>query len=103
MRDLAEIGLSPENCEQWFERAVLVFVAVMFIIIVLRVSNRSFFATIVPLLTDIPFIVTPRDRRGELLQAGVAYLERHPVKKRRRTAAHLPPPILYFGSAHRLV
>ena len=26
MRDLAEIGLSPENCEQWFERAVLVFV-----------------------------------------------------------------------------
>jgi hypothetical protein len=39
MRDLAEIGLSPENCEQWFERAVLVFVCVMFIIIVLRVSG----------------------------------------------------------------
>lgn len=38
MRDLAEIGLSPETCEQWFERAVLVFVGVMFIIIVLRVS-----------------------------------------------------------------
>jgi len=36
MRDLAEIGLSPENCEQWFERAVSVFVGVMFIIIVLR-------------------------------------------------------------------
>lgn len=43
MRDLAEIGLSPETCEQWFERAVLVFVGVMFIIIVLRV--RIFFAT----------------------------------------------------------
>lgn len=42
MRDLAEIGLGPENCEQWFERAVLVFVGVMFIIIVLRVSKRSF-------------------------------------------------------------
>ena len=40
MRDLAEIGLSLETCEQWFERAVLVFVGVMFIIIVLRV--RSF-------------------------------------------------------------
>jgi hypothetical protein len=39
MRDLAEIGLSPENCEQWFERVVLVFVCVMFIIIVLRVSG----------------------------------------------------------------
>jgi len=36
MRDLAEMGLSPETCEQWFERAVVVFVGVMFIIIVLR-------------------------------------------------------------------
>ena len=42
MRDLAEIGLSPENCEQWFERAVLVFLGVMFIIIVLRVSKPAF-------------------------------------------------------------
>jgi hypothetical protein len=39
MRDLAEIGLSPESCEQWFERAVIVFVGVMFIIIVIRVSG----------------------------------------------------------------
>ena len=39
MRDLAEIGLSSENCEQWFERAVIVFVGVMFVIIVLRVSD----------------------------------------------------------------
>jgi hypothetical protein len=39
MRDLAEIGLSSENCEQWFERGVVVFVGVMFIIIVLRVSD----------------------------------------------------------------
>jgi len=36
MRDLAEIGLSPENCEQWFERAVLVFVGVMLIVMVVR-------------------------------------------------------------------
>jgi hypothetical protein len=40
MRDLAEIGLSSENCEQWFERGVMVFVGVMFIIIVLRVSEK---------------------------------------------------------------
>ena len=38
MRDLAESGLSLENCEQWFERAVVAFVAVMTIIIVIRVS-----------------------------------------------------------------
>ena len=41
VRDLAEIGLSPENCEQWFERAVMVFVGVMFIIIAVRVSLSS--------------------------------------------------------------
>lgn len=37
MRDLAESGLSLENCEQWFERAVVAFVAVMTIIIVIRI------------------------------------------------------------------
>jgi len=36
MRDLAETGFSPENCEQWFERAVVVFIGIMFIIIILR-------------------------------------------------------------------
>jgi hypothetical protein len=42
MRDMAEMGLSPENCEQWFERAVMVFVGVMFVIIIVRVSKRYF-------------------------------------------------------------
>jgi len=59
-----------------------------------------------PILTYVPFIATSRDRRGELLQAVVTYLERYPVKsaQRRRTAAHLPPPDpLYSGSAHGLV
>lgn len=61
MRDLAEIGLSPENCEQWFERAVLVFLAVMFIIIVLRVSMRSLSLLLrepnmFPLLTYVAFL-----------------------------------------------
>jgi len=36
MRDLAEVGLIPENCEQWFEKAAVVFVGVMFVIIVIR-------------------------------------------------------------------
>jgi hypothetical protein len=38
MRDLAEIGLSPENCEPWLERAIMVFVGVMFVVIIVRVS-----------------------------------------------------------------
>lgn len=37
MRDMAEMGLNLENCELWFERAVLVAVAVMFITIIIRV------------------------------------------------------------------
>lgn len=36
MRGLGEMGLSSENCEQWFERGVLVFVGVMFVVIVVR-------------------------------------------------------------------
>ena len=39
MRGLGEMGLSSENCEQWFERGVLVFVGVMFVVIVVRVSE----------------------------------------------------------------
>lgn len=52
-----------------------------------------------------PSIATPRDRCGELLQAGVPYFEGYHVKsaQRRHTASHLPPPKpLYLGSAHRL-
>jgi hypothetical protein len=41
MRDLAEIGLSPENCEPWLERAIMVFVGAMFVVIVVRVSLIS--------------------------------------------------------------
>ncbi|KAK0461658.1 uncharacterized protein EV420DRAFT_1639952 [Desarmillaria tabescens] len=36
MRDLGEMGLSLENCERWFERAVMAFVACMVIVIVAR-------------------------------------------------------------------
>ncbi|KAF8505813.1 hypothetical protein F5888DRAFT_1651991 [Russula emetica] len=58
MRDLAEIGLSPENCEQWFERAVLVFVGVMFIIIVLRlhlvIVVANYYKQVSRISRDIP-------------------------------------------------
>ncbi|OJT08000.1 hypothetical protein TRAPUB_1093 [Trametes pubescens] len=36
MRDMGEVGLSLENCEQWFERAVVAVLGVMFILIVVR-------------------------------------------------------------------
>ncbi|KAF5388404.1 hypothetical protein D9615_000652 [Tricholomella constricta] len=36
LHDLMEMGLNLENCERWLERAVLAFVALMFVIIVIR-------------------------------------------------------------------
>jgi len=36
MRDMAEMGLSVENCELWFERAVMACLAVMIILIAIR-------------------------------------------------------------------
>jgi hypothetical protein len=42
MRDLAEMGLSLENCELWFERAVLAFMMVMVVLIVIRVRVNTF-------------------------------------------------------------
>lgn len=36
MRDLAEMGLNTENCERWFERAVMAFVLASLLIIVAR-------------------------------------------------------------------
>jgi len=38
MRDMLEIGLNLENCEQWLERAVFAGLAFMFVIMVIRVS-----------------------------------------------------------------
>ncbi|KAG5648809.1 hypothetical protein DXG03_000158 [Asterophora parasitica] len=36
LRDLMEMGLNLENCERWLERAVLAFIALMFVVIVIR-------------------------------------------------------------------
>lgn len=36
MRDMTELGLSSENCERWFKRASLAFLAVMLIVLVAR-------------------------------------------------------------------
>ena len=38
LRDLAEAGLNLENCELWFEHAVVAVVAVIAILLVVRVS-----------------------------------------------------------------
>jgi hypothetical protein len=36
MRDLVEVGLSTENCEQWIERVTVVSVAGLFVVLVMR-------------------------------------------------------------------
>ncbi|KAI0959600.1 hypothetical protein AcW1_004383 [Taiwanofungus camphoratus] len=36
MRDMVEMGLNLENCELWFERAIVAVIGVMFILIVIR-------------------------------------------------------------------
>ncbi|KAH8118666.1 hypothetical protein DFH11DRAFT_1540794 [Phellopilus nigrolimitatus] len=38
LRSLAEAGLNPENCEQWFEHAVVAFVAIAAILLVIRLQ-----------------------------------------------------------------
>jgi len=38
MRDLVEAGLDIENCEPWFERAAVVIVGLMAVVLVVRVS-----------------------------------------------------------------
>lgn len=42
MRDMAEMGLSIENCEPWFEKAVGVMMMAMLVHIIIRVSSTSF-------------------------------------------------------------
>lgn len=36
LRDAVDLGLNAENCEQWFERGVIVFMAVLLFVIVVR-------------------------------------------------------------------
>jgi hypothetical protein len=38
LRDVVEMGLSLENCELWFERAAMGFVAISVVVLVARVS-----------------------------------------------------------------
>ena len=57
MRDMGEMGLSLENCEQWFERAVVAVLGIMFILIVVRVSPS-------PLFLPTPSPPPPAGRQG---------------------------------------
>ncbi|KAL4076248.1 hypothetical protein V8B97DRAFT_1923355 [Scleroderma yunnanense] len=36
LRDAVDLGLNAENCEQWFERGVMVFMAVLLFVIMIR-------------------------------------------------------------------
>ena len=48
---MLEIGLSVENCELWLERAVFAGLAIMFVIMVIRVSFLASSFLFVPLFT----------------------------------------------------
>lgn len=41
MMDLAEMGITLENCEQWSQRVVFAVIFVLFIVQLVRVSNPS--------------------------------------------------------------
>lgn len=45
MRDLAEAGLNLENCESWFERAVVAMVGIMGVLLVVRVRALANLST----------------------------------------------------------
>lgn len=49
MRDMAESGLNLENCEYWFERAVVAVLGALLVFAVARVSLLSYFAPRSPL------------------------------------------------------
>ncbi|TFK72041.1 hypothetical protein BDN72DRAFT_816650 [Pluteus cervinus] len=67
VRDVAEMGLSLENCEQWMENSVLMVVAALVVLIVIRlhflISVTNYYSSLVrsqrasnepPLYGDIP-------------------------------------------------
>ena len=41
MRDMAESGLNLENCEYWFETAIVGILGISFVLIALRVSLQT--------------------------------------------------------------
>ena len=41
LRDLSDSGLNLENCEYWFERAVFALLGMLFMFVVIRVSNET--------------------------------------------------------------
>jgi hypothetical protein len=43
LHGMAEMGLNLENCELWFDRAVLAFMMFMVVFIVIRVCANIFF------------------------------------------------------------
>lgn len=83
MRGLGEMGLSSENCEQWFERGVLVFVGVMFVVIVVRVSEPFRFRgrELTPVPVTYRFAVAPSRGGVKLLPTTSPHLERLPAVK----------------------
>jgi len=90
MREVLEMGLSVENCEQWLERAVLGFVAFMIILVIIRlyfllsIANyyshlirHQLIATVLPTYRDLPN-GSQSNPRGKPTRQRVFLLSRSP-------------------------
>ena len=47
MRDMQEMGLNLENCERWLERVVFAVLAVLFVIMIIRVSPSCYYTMVI--------------------------------------------------------
>lgn len=56
MRYMQEMGLNLENCEGWLERAVFAVLAVLYVIMIIRVSLSSYCYTMLINSLDFSFI-----------------------------------------------
>jgi len=72
MRDLAEMGLNLENCEQWFDRAVIAFVAIMLVVTVIRLhfvlSVSRYYAQLSRQHGGLPLFTSLRSHNENTLQ-----------------------------------
>ncbi|KAI0268216.1 hypothetical protein BC834DRAFT_821407 [Gloeopeniophorella convolvens] len=109
MRDLAEMGLSSENCEQWFERVLVVFVAVMFIIIVIRlhlvIAVSSYYSQLSRFSRDLPLRM-PKDgslQRIYLLPSPTASSPSSPIDAQLESTALVYAPVSLGNLSEREV
>jgi hypothetical protein len=92
MRELAEMGINLENCELWFERAVLAFMMIMVVLIVVRVCANLQCYNIISFQTKIFFFA------AALLDCSLKLLLLYFTKPKLQLAsAHALAPAVHRG------